>query len=223
MRSLTRGLALAGGLTALALTLLPPLSGDAQQLLSFHMLQHLLLIVAAAPLLIASRALERVERLKWVAALAQPVTGWIVFVGVFLFWHWPAAFQWAAGNAWSRLFEQASILAGALLFWSVALAPEGRQSSSHGARALWVLTAAIATDLPGVIMVFSPRAFCAMPAESAWRWGLTPLEDQQIAGLLMWVPANLVFFGIAMSLFARWMSDQRPGPGTNSRQEMVSR
>jgi len=223
MRSLRQKLALAGGLTALALALSPPLSGDAQQLLSFHMLQHLLLIVAAAPLLIASRALESIERRPWIAALAQPVTAWIVFVGVFLFWHWPAAFQWAAGDAFSRLLELASILASALLFWSVALAPEGRQSSSHGARALWVLTAAIATDLPGVLMVFSPRVFCAMPAESAWRWALTPLEDQQIAGLLMWVPANLVFFGIAMSLFARWMSDQRPVPRTNPPQEMVPR
>jgi putative membrane protein len=221
MRSLRQKLALAGGLTALALTLAPPLSGDAQQLLSFHMLQHLLLIVAAAPLLIASRVLEPIERRPWFAALARPVTAWIVFVGVFLFWHWPAAFQWAAGAAFSRLLEQASIFAGALLFWSVALAPAGRQSSSHGARALWVLTAAIATDLPGVIMVFSPRAFCAMPTESAWRWALTPLEDQQIAGLLMWVPANLVFFGIAMSLFARWMSDQGPVSRTNPPQEMV--
>jgi cytochrome c oxidase assembly factor CtaG len=216
MRSLTQNLALAGGLTALGLTLLPPLSGAAQQLLSFHMLQHLLLIVAAAPLLIASRALQSIERRPWFTAIAQPVTAWLGFVGVFVFWHWPAAFQWAAGAAWSRLLEQTSIFAVALLFWSVALAPEGRRSSSYGARALWVLTAAIATDLPGVIMVFSPRVFCAMPAESAWRWTLTPLQDQQIAGLLMWVPANLVFFGMAMSLFARWMSDQNP-------QEMVSR
>lgn len=223
MHSLRQKLALAGGLMALALVLLPPLSADAQQLVSFHMLQHLLLIVVAAPLLIVSRALERIERNPWTAALAQPGTAWVMFVGVFLFWHWPAAFEWAAGGAVSRLLELASILFTALLFWSVALAPPARQSSSYGARALWVMTAAIATDLPGVIMVFSPRAFCAMPAESAWRWALTPLEDQQIAGLLMWVPANLVFFGIAMSLFARWLSDHGPAPRTNPPREMVPR
>ena len=161
---------------------------------------------------------------KWIAALAQPVTAWILFVGVFLFWHWPAAFEWAARDAWSRGSSRGQgIFISALLFWSVALAADGRQSSSHGARALWVLTAAIATDLPGVLMVFAPRAFCAMPAESAWRWALTPLEDQQIAGLLMWVPANLVFFGMAMSLFAHWLSDQRPAPRTHPSQEMVPR
>ena len=68
------------------------------------------------------------------------------------------------------------------------------------------MTAAVATDLPGVIMLFAPRAFCVMPGENAPAFGLTPLEDQQIAGLLMWVPANLVFFAIATWLFSRWIS-----------------
>ena len=54
-------------------------------------------------------------------------------------------------------------------------------------------------------MLFAPRAICVMPGENAARFGLTPLQDQQIAGLLMWVPANLVFFGIATFLFARWI------------------
>jgi cytochrome c oxidase assembly factor CtaG len=49
-----------------------------------------------------------------------------------------------------------------------------------------------------------------MPGENAVRWGLTPLQDQQIAGMLMWVPANLVFFGIATWLFALWISDSTP-------------
>jgi putative membrane protein len=222
MHSLSRKLVLAAAVAAVGVALLP-LSGAARQLLSLHMLQHLLLIVVAAPLLIVSRALEGLERRKWFAALAHPVTAWMAFVGVFLFWHWPAALQWADDSAASRLMEQGSLLLSALVFWSVALARGARQSSSCGARALWVMTAALATDLPGVIMVFSPRALCALPAGRAWHWALTPLEDQQIAGLLMWVPANLVFFGIAMALFARWMSDHSPVPRTTPPGEMVSR
>jgi cytochrome c oxidase assembly factor CtaG len=69
------------------------------------------------------------------------------------------------------------------------------------------MTAAVATDLPGVIMLFAPRALCTMPGENAYAWGITPLEDQQIAGLLMWVPANIIFFSIATWLFALWISD----------------
>jgi len=72
--------------------------------------------------------------------------------------------------------------------------------------------AAILTDLPGVVMLFASSAICAMPHENAAAFGLTPLEDQQVAGLLMWVPANLVFFAAATALFARWISARPPAP-----------
>ena len=202
-------LAFAAGLAAIALVLLPPVSSAAEQLFAFHMVQHLLLIALAAPLLVVSRVFDNLQSNVFVSALTQPVTAWIAFVGIFLFWHWPAAFQWAAEREASRLLEHASILVGALLFWSVALSSKSQKWLSYGARALYVMTAAVATDLPGVIMVFSPRAICTMPGENAARWNLTPLQDQQIAGMLMWVPANLVFFGIATWLFALWISDAK--------------
>jgi len=210
MRSLMQKLAFAGGLMTVAVVILPPLGSAAQQLFALHMAQHLLLIAVAAPLLIVSRAFDGLSRLTPVREATKPASAWIGFVGVFLFWHWPAAFQWAAGSAASRLLEYGTILAAAMLFWSVALSDQGHERFSYGARALFVMTAAVATDLPGVIMVFSPRAICTMPDENALRWGLTPLQDQQIAGLLMWVPANLVFFGIATWLFARWISGASP-------------
>lgn len=169
--------------------------GIAQHLFAAHMLQHLILVAVAAPLLAAG----------WRRSI-PPVTAWILFVATFLFWHWPAAFRWAAGNALSEGLELASILGTAFLFWSAAFATD---RLSHGARALFVMTAAVATDLPGVVMVFAPRALCIMPGENTIPYGITPLEDQQIAGLLMWVPANLIFFSIATFLFARWMSSHR--------------
>jgi len=203
-------LAFAAGLGVVALVLLPPISSAAEQLFAFHMVQHLLLIALAAPLLVVSRVFDNLQGNAFISALTQPVTAWIAFVGIFLFWHWPAAFQWAAEREASRLLEHASILIGALLFWSVALSSKGQSWLSYGARALYVMTAAVATDLPGVIMVFSPRAICSMPGENAAGWGLTPLQDQQIAGMLMWVPANLVFFGAAMLLFAQWLKSPAP-------------
>ncbi|HEY5337727.1 MAG TPA: cytochrome c oxidase assembly protein [Rhizomicrobium sp.] len=200
-------LAFAGGLLAIALVLLPPINTAAQQLFAFHMVQHLLLIALAAPLLVLSRVFDGLQRFAPIRKLTAPVPAWIGFVGIFLFWHWPAAFQWAAANEASRLLEHGSILFGALLFWSVALSSKGQSWFSYGGRALFVMAAAVATDLPGVIMVFSPQSICAMPGENAAQWGLTPMQDQQIAGMLMWVPANLVFFGIATWLFALWISD----------------
>jgi len=164
----------------------------ADQLFAAHMVQHLLLITIAAPLLVLGGARIRLP----------PAMSWALFVGVFLFWHWPVAFQWAARRPLTELLELASIFAAATAFWSAALFPG---HLNDGARALMVMTAAVVTDLPGVVMLFAPKAICVMPGENAARFGLTPLQDQQIAGLLMWVPANLVFFGIATFLFARWI------------------
>lgn len=185
-------IALLGAVLVAAGTALPPLSRLGEMLFAFHMAQHLLLVALAAPLLV----------LGGVALRLRPAAAWLLFVGIFLFWHWPAAFQWAAGHWATQFLELASILAAATAFWTSVL---GRGAVNPGAGALMVTTAAVVTDLPGVVMLFAARALCVMPGEQAFAFGLTPLEDQQIAGLLMWVPANLAFFGIATFLFARWM------------------
>jgi putative membrane protein len=193
MPHLKKSFAVLAGILILAAVLAPPLSRIAQLLFAAHMLQHLLLVAGAAPLLAAGG----------VRLHLRPLWSWLVFVGVFLFWHWPVAFQWAALHPPAQLLELASIFLATLAFWSAAL---GGRTLSDGGRALLVMTAAVATDLPGVVMLFAPTAICVMPHENAALFGLSPLSDQQIAGLLMWVPANLVFFGIATFLFARWMS-----------------
>ena len=191
----------------LALLCVALLYGWSDQLFAAHMGQHLLLIAIAAPLLV----------LGGLRAHLPPILGWSLFVAVFLFWHWPAAFQWAALHPMGELLELGTILAAALAFWSGVL---NRSSLNDGARALMVMTAAILTDLPGVVMLFAPRAICTMPREDAGAFDLTPLQDQQIAGLLMWVPANLVFFGVAMALFARWISGP---PAPDARHAPASR
>ncbi|HEY4075479.1 MAG TPA: cytochrome c oxidase assembly protein [Rhizomicrobium sp.] len=194
MRRLRRG-ALLAAIAAMAVTGALSLLGD--MLFSVHMTQHLLLIAIAAPLLVVGG----------IEISLPPLAGWGLFVAVFLFWHWPAAFGWAAVHHLGALLELGSILVAALCFWTSVF---GSGPLNDGARALLVMTAAVLTDLPGVVMLFAPRAICVMPHENAARFGLTPLEDQQIAGLLMWVPANLVFFSIATWLFARWMGGQNP-------------
>jgi cytochrome c oxidase assembly factor CtaG len=187
MRRLAALIGAAGALLAVGL-----LARMGEQLFAAHMTQHLLLIAVASPLLVLGGMEIRLP----------PLAGWTLFVAVFLFWHWPAAFQWAAQTSFGEMLEMMSILAAALAFWSGVL---GTNPLSDGARALLVMTAAVLTDLPGVVMLFAPTAICVMPRENASAFGLTPLADQQLAGLLMWVPANLVFFGFATFLFARWI------------------
>jgi cytochrome c oxidase assembly factor CtaG len=219
MPGLMRPVALAGGVAAVTLALAPPLSNVALHLVSAHMLQHLIVILVAAPLLSLGVAGDA-DRVGFLRPLFRPAFAWLLFVAVFVLWHWPAMFRWAAQSAPGRLFEEASILAAALPFWSVALSGESRMN--YGARALFVVAAAVATDLPGVMMVFAPQVLCTMPHEDALRFGLTPLEDQQIAGLIMWVPANLAFFAIATWLFARWLSDDADVSQGHSPQSLVT-
>lgn len=199
-------MALAGALLSLLAVLLPPLSLLSRELFAAHMAQHLILIAIAAPLMALARPVPLLER------LVPPTASWLGFVATFLFWHWPTAFRWAAQSEITELFELATIFAAATLFWAVLLAPAPHRQIGHGAAALSVMTAAVATDLPGVIMLFAPRAICTMPGEDAARFGLSALQDQQLAGLLMWVPANLVFFSIATWLFARWMAESPSSP-----------
>jgi cytochrome c oxidase assembly factor CtaG len=194
MHPLSKRVLVVLGVVAMMIAVLPPLSAVAGELFAAHMMQHLMLIAVAAPLLAASR----IHPIS-----LPPVWAWLTFVATFLFWHWPMAFQWAARSAGGEVLELSSILITAFLFWSAAFATD---KLSYGARALFVMTGAVATDLPGVIMVFAPRAICTMPGENAIVWGITPLQDQQLAGMLMWVPANLIFFAIATYLFARWMA-----------------
>jgi cytochrome c oxidase assembly factor CtaG len=182
---------------ALVLTGTAAVSHLGDLLFSVHMAQHLLLIAVASPLLVLAGVRVRVP----------PLAGWVLFVGIFLFWHWPAAFQWAAQDRLREIVEMSTILAATVCFWSGVL---DTSWLNDGARALLVMTAAILTDLPGVVMLFSPRVICTMPSENAARFGLTPFGDQQLAGLLMWVPANLVFFAIATFLFARWIGFGAP-------------
>lgn len=211
------------GLLAILIALLSPIDDLADTLFSGHMAQHLLLILVAAPLLAVSRAgvvllmaLPRQFRLmlsraaSWLPRAARPVTFWLGFIAVFLFWHLPQVYGWARQSEVVHIFEHLTLLLSAYAFWSVIFAP-GARAPNFAARSLLCVIAAFVTDLPAVIMIFSPvRIYAADPAAIS-QWGLTPLEDQQLAGLMMWVPASLVFFGAAIWCFAKYLSPQ-PSP-----------
>lgn len=218
----------AAALIVILAALVSPLDDWADASFAAHMGQHLLLIVVAAPLLALSRApivmLSAFDvqgrrglavagaRSGWNAcarALARPVPAWAVFVGVFLFWHMPAAFSWARRHEAVHIGEHLTLLLSAWLFWSVALVP-ARHHLSRGAAALFVVAAAIALDLPSAVMIFSPRPLYTWARAPALPWGLTALQDQELAGLLMWVPGSLVFYSIAIWLFAQWLAPSNP-------------
>lgn len=226
-RGVTRGQAAcySAGVAALAVALVSPLDALGESLFWGHMVQHLVLMLVAAPLLalgapvvpslwVLGAGSRRRLGLWWhrarvlpglVAVATTPLVAWALHVGVLWAWHLPAVYQAALGNEAIHALEHTSFLGTALLFWWVVLQPVGRRRLNHGMSLLYVVTAGIQSGLLGALLTFAGRPFYPAQSSAAAAWNLTPLEDQQLAGLIMWLPAGLVYLAAAGGLFLAWL------------------
>ncbi|HET6579907.1 MAG TPA: cytochrome c oxidase assembly protein [Gemmatimonadales bacterium] len=215
----------AGGLAALALALVSPLDAFAEAVFWGHMVQHLVLILVAAPLLALGAPLVPLlwlldpaarrrlgawwNRQKVIPALAAllttPLVAWGLHVLAIWAWHLPAAYQAALRDERVHALEHLSFLGTALLFWWVVLQPAGRRRMSYGMGLLYVVTAGMQGGLLGALLTFAGTPFYPAQSAGASAWGLTPLADQQLAGLIMWLPAGLVYVMVAGVLFVLWL------------------
>jgi len=219
-RPLRGGAAFHGGLALLALTLFGPLDGWAERSFTVHMVQHELLMLAVAPLLVAGRPLARWtwalpttvrRRLRglqrtWRAAgawqLATGVVGACVLQSAALWaWHLPAWFRAALEHPGLHVLQHATFLAVALCFWWSVLRPgPARRRAPPSIASLFVTT--LTTGALGALLTFSGTPWYAETGVVPL-FGLTPLEDQQLGGLLMWIPGGTVYVVIALALGAR--------------------
>jgi len=224
--SMLQATAFAGGWSTLAAALVSPLDALGGQLFSAHMLQHELLMVLAAPLLClaqplaawtwalpaaARRALAaflRCAAWRWAwRGLTAPLTAWALHAVVLWGWHAPALFEAAlADTAW-HTWQHGSFLASALLFWWAVLRPGQRQGAAGMA---YVFTTMLHTAFLGALLSLSNRIWYPGYLSSTPALGLDPLADQQLGGLLMWVPAGLAYLVSGLALAARWMTDAGP-------------
>jgi len=226
----------AGWLT-LAIAVASPLHPWGEILFSAHMAQHEVLILAAAPLLVLGRPLavflwalppaarERVGEQaasRPVAAVWQTITGPLaVFVihGLALWlWHAPALYQAALQNNAVHLAQHASFFGSAALFWWALV--HGRYGRmGYGVAVFYVFATALHSGVLGALLTFTPRLWYPIYAERAAVWGLSPLEDQQLAGLIMWVPSGALFVALGLGLFAAWLgeSERRAAMGETER------
>jgi putative membrane protein len=168
-------LAFAGALLVLLLALLSPLHHLAEERLWAHMVQHELLMVIAAPLLVAARPLValRLALPKWVS---DPLIAWIAHAAAIWLWHVPGVFEAAAHDEALHFAQHASFLLTALMFWWTVFARSGAGVAS-------LFTTMLHTGALGALMALSDRTWYAGYA----------LEDQQLAGLVMWVPAGAAY------------------------------
>jgi putative membrane protein len=218
----------AAGMAVLFLALVSPIDTMGAELFSIHMVQHLLLMLAAAPLIVLGRPAlaylwampprrRRAFAKLWragrfggtVGFLMQPILVWLLFAGVFVFWHLPGPYEWALNNETIHDAEHLSFFIAAMMFWTIVLEPSGSRRLGYGSTLLYVATMAVLSGLPGALMILTPRAFYAAHELTVASWGLTPMADQQLAGLIMWIPAGMVYIAAIAWLFLRWIDDHR--------------
>jgi putative membrane protein len=189
------------------------------------MVQHMLLVVVAGPLLAWSRPLAtslRAVPLSWrkasgswrrragltpvrTAWLYHPVPPWLALAGSVWLWHSSFMYGLALRYEAAHVLEHAMFLVSAVWFWNIALGGLRRPPRAVGTSVLMLFTIALQGVLLSAMLTFSEYPWYREYLDTAPRWGLTPLEDQQLAGLIMWIPGGLVYTGAALAVIYRWI------------------
>jgi len=195
------------GVLLLLLDLVSPIDtlGD-QYLFSAHIAQHFLLALVIPPLLLLGTpafelgALNQLER-----AIGQPPVSWLLGVGTMLAWHIPVLFNAALANEGLHIVQHLSFLVTGTIFWWPILGPlQNRHLSPFGAIS-YLFSACLCCSLLGAFLTFGQVGLYPAYLNASTRvWGLDPKSDQQLGGLLMWVPGCFVYLAGILSRVVRW-------------------
>jgi putative membrane protein len=207
------------GWATLAGALVSPLHWLGEHLFTFHMIEHEVVMAVSAPLLIAARpigtmlwSLPHNARMAAGRMLRRRsiVSAWdwlsaggnaTVLHGIAIWaWHAPVLFDAAVTNVTMHRLQHLSFLLTAILFWWSLL-----YRSNPGAAAWHLFVTMMHTSILGALMALAPKVLYQAQTATAAEWGLTPLQDQQLAGLIMWVPAGTIYAGAAMALTVLWI------------------
>ncbi len=212
------------GWGALVLALVSPLHAMGEVLFWAHMTQHQVLMTVAAPLLVLGgtlvpmlRALPRDVRRSIGRTVRRPGvrrvwrlatrmdSAWVIQAIVLTAWHVPALYQRSLASDWVHAGQHLSFVGAAVLYWwSVLETPAARRQ--RGAAVLSLFLTGLYTGTLGALITFAGTPW--YPAyRSTAAWGLSPLEDQQLAGLGRWMPGGVAYLVAALALTARWLTD----------------
>jgi putative membrane protein len=221
------------GLAALVVALISPLDGLADTLFVAHMVQHMLLIMVAAPALLLADpfpiivwALPVAARLRvrgwitrtsvlgrlWWTATAMPLA-WIVAGCILWGWHAPRAYDAALSSRWLHDLEHASFFVGAVVFWWPVIhpAPRFRRAPPFPLRVVYLVLSAFQTAALGLVLTLAPAVLYRSYASVARPGGLDALEDQMWGGVVMWGLGGLIDMLAVLILVYRSLGGE-PGP-----------
>lgn len=224
-QALGRAAYFGAGWLAMAAALASPLDPAGAMLFAAHMVQHELLMIVAAPLLVLGRPFgpwlwalpaawrraigHGVHWRPWAAAwqaVTRPMSAWLIHFAALWVWHAPPLFQLALRDDTVHAWQHASFLFPALLFWWAVL---GARGPAPGAAMLYLFTTMMHTGALGALFALSGTVWYPAYGDGPLAFGLMPLEDQQLGGLVMWIPGGLAYVIAGLALCLRWLAPVR--------------
>jgi putative membrane protein len=226
-----RSVSFYAGLITVLIALQSPLDSLSDSLFWAHMIQHLLLLMVAAPLIVLGRpwmsmwrplplgfrrtVARTALRARWMAPvravfgfLALPVVAWVVFNVNLIAWHLPGPYSLTLENTAVHVVEHTSFVLFGILFWAQVMAcPPAPRILSYGQRILFVGSSIIPNVLLSVVLAYASHPLYGPYAQLAHRpGGITALTDQRIGAGLMWTLGDLPFVIAIAVLAARWLA-----------------
>jgi len=213
----------------IVLALDSPLDELADKLFWAHMLQHILLLTVAPPLILLGRPWPRMWRAlpldlrtplgrglvrSRIAAplrrLARPLPAWLLFNGALIAWHIPALYDATLRSGWIHQLEHAIFFFTGLLFWARIVDPGPlRPRLSATGRIAYIVGAMVVGWALAVALVFAPDPIYSAYASLAHRpGGISAMTDQQLAAGMMWVPGSLAYTIAALFVFYQWLEPE---------------
>lgn len=216
------------GILLLVLALLSPLDTLDGRSFAVHMTQHLLLLQAAplllllgnpVPVMLAGMPRPLVRRVtRWMLrtravagtlhAIMHPATVWMLYAGIMLAWHMPSLYDATLVDPGLHLAEHVSFFITGLLFWWVVVEPLPGPTRLHaGVRLVYVFAITLPMGLLASLLTLTTTLWYPYYATLPPILGLTPLQDQQWGGLLMWLPGSILYLGADVLLFFRMLAE----------------
>lgn len=205
------------GMLVMFVALASPLDelGD-EYLFSAHMVQHLLITLVAPPLLLLGTPgwllqplLRKRVLLRIGKVLTHPFVAFLLFNLDFWLWHAPPLYNATLANENLHIFEHMLFIVTAVIYWWPILSPvEELPRLSLGGQVLYLFLSGMPSVALGAGLTFIPPLYSPYIQQPIRAWGISPATDQQLGGLIMWVPVNIIVIVIVSILFIRWMQAQ---------------
>ncbi|RFB85852.1 hypothetical protein B5K11_29645 [Rhizobium leguminosarum bv. trifolii] len=219
------------GWLVLAGALVSPLHWLGEHVFTVHMIEHELVMAVSAPLIVLARpsamllwGLPKIIRRKAAQVLAAKAVrrAWtflssgtvatLVHGMAIWAWHAPVLFDAAVESVPLHRLQHLCFFTTAILFWWSVI-----WKTNRGLAGWHLFLTMLHMSILGALIALSPNVLYGLQTQGSGKWGLSPLEDQQMAGLVMWVPAGIIYAGAALVLVGLWVRASGKGGAGGTR------